>query len=403
MLSSLVSRLSFHWMQHFTPQGLIVFIALAIATLSSFSSFIVPVHHCFFGLLFLLLASLAGRLLPRKLALQTTFPVTGQAGKPIDIMVSLASVGNELYHVGADFFRLPRGITQPRHNVVLPLVPSDGKVHLRCRILPVKRGIYSNLTLAAYSTFPFGLLRRFLAFSVWHRLIVIPAYCPLKTISLPAASRYQPGGLRFASGIGESLEYIGNREYTPGDSGRHIDFRSFARLAKPIVREYREEYFCRVALFLDTCASAKSRESRNRFESAVSLCAAITDYLASRDYVIDFFASGSELHFFRSGRSTGSDMGLMETLAALSPEKSPSFSTIIPALCDAMRGVSFMIFVLQGWNTEHQALVRALSETRCPLKIIIIDKSQPAGISSCPWPVQVLNPQSIMDGGVDSL
>jgi hypothetical protein len=33
---------------------------------------------------------------------------------------------------------------------------------------------------------------------------------------------------------------------------RRIDFRSWARLGKPVVREYQEEYYCRIALILDT-------------------------------------------------------------------------------------------------------------------------------------------------------
>ena len=51
--------------------------------------------------------------------------------------------------------------------------------------------------------------------------------------------------------LGESFEFIGNREYRDGDSIRDIDWRATARLSRAIVREYREEYFMRVAVILD--------------------------------------------------------------------------------------------------------------------------------------------------------
>ena len=71
-------------------------------------------------------------------------------------------------------------------------------------------------------------------------------------MDLDVGKRYQPGGIALTSHIGESPEYIGNRDYRPGDSLRRIDPRAWARLATPIVREYSEEYYCRIALVLDT-------------------------------------------------------------------------------------------------------------------------------------------------------
>ena len=55
-----------------------------------------------------------------------------------------------------------------------------------------------------------------------------------------------------SSDLGESFEYIGNREYREGDNVRDIDWTATARLNTPIVREYRDEYFLRVGVVLDT-------------------------------------------------------------------------------------------------------------------------------------------------------
>ena len=53
---------------------------------------------------------------------------------------------------------------------------------------------------------------------------------------VPSGRRYQPGGIAMASKLGDSFEFIGNREYRDGDNLRDMDWRATARLSRPIVR-----------------------------------------------------------------------------------------------------------------------------------------------------------------------
>src|SRR5690606_17421882 len=140
-------------------------------------------------------------------------------------------------------------------------------------------------------------------------LLVVPSFEPLQDVVLPITRRYQPGGIVLASKVGESPEYIGSREYRTGDPARDIDYRSWARLARPVVRESQEEYFCRVALILDTYVSRWTRmprEGHEPMEAAVSLTAAVADALTRGEHVIDIFAAGPEIHVFRAGRHAAS-------------------------------------------------------------------------------------------------
>ena len=124
---------------------------------------------------------------------------------------------------------------------------------------------------------------------------------PLVDVSVPVGMRHQPGGIALTSNIGESPEYIGNREYVPGEPVRRIDFRSWARLGKPVVREFQEEYYCRIALVLDTHVVPKMTwgsferwaegwyfpyeqgpEEFPELEAAVSMTAALADALSPR-------------------------------------------------------------------------------------------------------------------------
>ncbi len=87
-------------------------------------------------------------------------------------------------------------------------------------------------------------------------------------LPLPMGRRYQPGGIPLASEVGDSLEFVGTREYREGDPLRKIHWRSWARRGEPVVKEYQEEYFSRIALVLDTFlpapAPARARALRGR-------------------------------------------------------------------------------------------------------------------------------------------
>ena len=134
----------------------------------------------------------------------------------------------------------------------------------------------------AFSTFPLNLYRTPAGQSEPWTLLILPNFHPLQGIDVPIGARYQPGGIALTSNLGESPEYIGNREYVSGDSIRHIDFRAWARLSMPAVREYQEEYYCRIALVLDTFTGkehAPSPDGFPDFEAAVSLTAAVADAL----------------------------------------------------------------------------------------------------------------------------
>jgi len=189
----------------------------------------------------------------------------------------------------------------------------------RCATTRVLR---TSQTGRAYAV-PFHLNRSGSAALPGKSLLVLPAFHQLTSVDLPVGSKFQPGGIALTSNVGESPEYVGNREYVPGEPARRLDFRSWARLGKPVVREYQEEYYCRIALILDTympsdtwlTRNLKSLRQRylsksedpqpvNVLEAGISLTASIADALSRGEYLIDLFAAGPELYVFRAGRHT---------------------------------------------------------------------------------------------------
>ena len=76
------------------------------------------------------------------------------------------------------------------------------------------------------------------------------------------------GGVSLAASVGDSEEFIGLRDYRPGDPLQKVHWKSFARTGKPIVREFQDEFFERHALILDT---SSSRGEDAVFEEAIAV------------------------------------------------------------------------------------------------------------------------------------
>ena len=123
---------------------------------------------------------------------------------------------------------------------------------VRLTFTPRRRGRFVLPGLGVARTDPFGLVRSKAVWLPEQVLLAYPRYYTLDELPLPMGRRYQPGGIPLASAVGDSLEFVGTREYREGDPLRKIHWRSWGRLGKPVVKEYQEEYFSRIALVLDT-------------------------------------------------------------------------------------------------------------------------------------------------------
>src|SRR5690606_34015254 len=99
---------------------------------------------------------------------------------------------------------------------------------------------------------PFGVFRSLRKLALPQSLLILAKRYPIPPFELPGTTKYQQGGVSMASSVGESEEFVSLREYRPGDPLRHIHWKSYAKIGKPIVKEFQDEFFVRHALILDT-------------------------------------------------------------------------------------------------------------------------------------------------------
>jgi uncharacterized protein (DUF58 family) len=266
---------------------------------------------------------------------------------------------------------------EPQGTPLGTLKPDETR-RVRFGIYCPKRGAYTLKGYRVETDFPFGLMNSYTP--VWEdaKLLVYPAYRPLRRIDVPVGQRHQPGGVALASHLGDSLELLGNREYREGDRLRDIDWRATARMAgAPVVREWREEFFQRVGVVLDTHIPAelkgKARAAREAaFERAVSMSAAVADYMAGREYIVDIFAAGPNLYHLTAGPGLSYRERILDILAAVDKSEDDPLGVIEPQIQAFLDQLTTVLCVFMEYGEAQRAFVQNLRQSGAGVKVILL-------------------------------
>jgi uncharacterized protein (DUF58 family) len=120
----------------------------------------------------------------------------------------------------------------------VPLLRPDHSVAQPLEIPALRRGVVKVGPATTVRSDPIGMLRREHAFEDVHELYVHP-----RTTALPSTSA---GLIRDLEGsptrrlVDADMSFHAIREYTPGDSRRHIHWKSTAKTGRLMVRQYEE-------------------------------------------------------------------------------------------------------------------------------------------------------------------
>ncbi len=152
---------------------------------------------------------------------------------------------------------------------------SRAEVSVPCSFLVTARGEFQLPPVQCQSTFPFHLFRSAQQFVQTTNVLVTPKLTEVDALQVSELARVagdSVGGLL----TGDSFEYAGNREWVDGDSPRSWDHAAWARLGRPIVREFQLLTSGHLLLFVDTVVAdmgpqADSVELERRLSMAASI------------------------------------------------------------------------------------------------------------------------------------
>ncbi|MDM8560372.1 DUF58 domain-containing protein [Candidatus Parabeggiatoa sp. HSG14] len=245
-------------------------------------------------------------------------------------------------------------------------------LEIKMALSPLRRGYVHFTSMTFARSDPFGLFNAFYTVNMPDNLLVLPKRYPVGEISLLGSRKYQRGGVNLAMSVGDSEEFISLREYRPGDPLRLMHWKSWARLGKPVVKEYQDEFFVRHALILDTFTEQSGGES---FEEAVSVAASFACAPRSYEVLLDLMFIGTTAYRFTSGRGVAPADKLLEVLACVSVCADKPFSQLSSLITAHIASLSGCVCVLLNWDSERQQLIQQLKNADVPLLVVVISNT----------------------------
>jgi len=174
--------------------------------------------------------------------------------------------------------RIVSGAERPTPQVFFPRVAGRDRKRLRWQGPSPKRGKYRFGAIDAVTRSPFGLVERRVTLSEPHELIVYPRVGQLtRRWQLLQRQAIETKRGQRLDRTAQHQEYHGLRDYRPGDSPRWIHWRTSARLAKPMVKEFEQQHEQDLSILIDPWLprTKVTPEQRETLEEVIRFAATV--------------------------------------------------------------------------------------------------------------------------------
>jgi hypothetical protein len=326
------------------------------------------------GLLFVISAGLAGLFVVslavpswsmRKITVERANPPSGTEGEDIHFQAEIANSGRAA--------RFMIGVTDPLARggggaaAVIPAGLSASVSYAAA--LP--RGVYRSIPLVASCGFPFGIFSRQKSFTVPADLTIYPDYEDIRGLPLLEAASTPSEAYHERRTAGAGTDYLGVRDFRPGDSLKVIHWRTSARRGELTVKEFEEETASPVVIYIDESRDA-GQAGDSMLDAAARIAASIAGYCLKAGHPVRLLR--------RSG--VGSDSlfnpGLTETLGWLAALRRDSATTPDELVAETVLGInarSTVIMVAPAEKTAWDSMAAAVQGRRARFIAVLMDEA----------------------------
>lgn len=264
-----------------------------------------------------------------------------------------------------------------------PLLPQS-VLDINMTLIPLRRGYIHFIGMSFVRPDPLGLWNALYTLCQPNNLLVLPKYYPVGPLPLLGSRKYQRGGINLALSVGNTEEFVSLRDYRPRDPLRRIHWKSLAKIGKPVVKEFHDEFFVRYALILDTFTQQPTEQL---FEAVISVAASIVCAPRSHDVLLDLMFVGPRAYCFTSGRGLAQNEQLLEILACVEACTSQPFSTLSSLVLEHLPSLSGGVNILLNWDESRQHFVSMLKNLGIPLLTLVVSNRKDLNV---PDDIQVL-------------
>jgi len=235
-------------------------------------------------------------------------------------------------------------------NFFVPSLSARSALTLNYETTCVRRGWFEFPPVQLSTRAPFGFFSARREVSTPTGTLVFPEYREIEQLTLfdrmPAVESARPR-------LGSGGEFVGVREYRPGDSRRHIHWRSTARAGRLVVKEFAEETQPGLTIALDLRSiSVIGVDENTSLELAIKIAATLASYAQRRGLPVTL-ATNSRTWPAPPGPLSW--WGMMNYLARVQGEGEESFA-------ECLRGLRATQFVAALLPFPDEAAIAPLIE-----------------------------------------
>ncbi len=256
----------------------------------------------------------------------------------------------------------------------LSLDPSESR-RISMELTPARRGVIPMGDVRALLPDPLGFFQKCSrTHSSPARLVVLPKRYRLPLFSMPGSAAFRIGGEETSNAIGSAGEFVGLREYRPGDPLRQIHWKSWAHTGRPMVKELEDNFFPRYALVLDTFPGSPDSIV---FEEMISVAASFIVGLDRSESLLDLMFIAGEAHTVTAGRGLERTEKLLEVLAGVDVENSAQLDLLAQTVIRHREKMTSCLLVLNGWDETRENFVKTLLKAAIPCVPLVIGNGTP--------------------------
>ncbi len=246
-------------------------------------------------------------------------------------------------------------------------------------ITPLRRGVTRLDDLRLLLPDPFGIFQCCKKVAAPPAtLTVLPRRFPLPKIELPGGSALKMSGEASSNTIGSSGDFLGLRDYRPGDPLRQVHWKSWARLGRPMVKELEDNFYPRYGLVVDTFSVGQMDE---HFEEVISVAASFAAGIDTTECLLDLMFIKDEAHTITAGRNVERADKLLEVLAGVSPERTMHYDQLAQLVTRYRDDLASCLVILNGWDEAKSEFLGKLQSQGILCAILIVGSgARPAGV-----------------------
>lgn len=271
--------------------------------------------------------------------------------------------------------RLPWGavLTQPPSEIAA--LPAHGRASTQARARFGARGGYQLAPFRAAALLPLALSQGPALATRGARFTVVPRVARVTKVLAGERQRVRAMSPMQAARRGDGSELAGVRPYRPGDPLRQLHARSWARQGSPMVREYEDERFARLAVVVDADADAGAAQ----VEAALSLAAGIIARACQGEARVHVLVTAEQtVQLPPSGG--GALERALELLGGVRARAGFSAQRALAELGPHLTHLSSVVLVAVTWDAERAALVAALAQRGVACEAAVVaDRAERTG------------------------